>query len=276
MSTFLRRIFYSFIPLIVSLACGQSSENLPKSQSNPPQPTELESVTVAEVIDGDTVNLADGERVRYIGLNTPERDEAYYDEATQLNRQLLNAGPVQLEFDVETQDQFGRTLAYIWVDGVLVNLEIVRQGYANMLVVPPNNRYEAEFRQAEAEARQAKRGMWQGVSVPLKITYIKANARGKDNENPNGEWVEISNTGDAPINMQGYTLQDAGNHSYTFNKFSLAAGQTVQVYSGRGQDRADSLYWGLVDDSVWNNRGDSAFLRNAEGNLVDRYEYRND
>lgn len=276
MSTFLRRIFYSFIPLIVSLACGQSSENLPKSQSNPPQPTELESVTVAEVIDGDTVNLADGERVRYIGLNTPERDEAYYDEATQLNRQLLNAGPVQLEFDVETQDQFGRTLAYIWVDGVLVNLEIVRQGYANMLVVPPNNRYEAEFRQAEAEARQAKRGMWQGVSVPLKITYIKANARGKDNENPNGEWVEISNTGDASINMQGYTLQDAGNHSYTFNKFSLAAGQTVQVYSGRGQDRADSLYWGLVDDSVWNNQGDSAFLRNAEGNLVDRYEYRND
>lgn len=276
MSTFLRRVFYSFIPLLVSLACGQSSENVPKPQSNLQQPTGLEAVTVAEVIDGDTVNLAGGERVRYIGLNTPERDEAYYDEATQLNRQLLNAGQVQLEFDVEQQDQFGRTLAYVWVDGSLVNLEIVRQGYANMLVVPPNNRYETEFREAEAEAQQAKRGMWQGSSIPLKITYVKANARGKDNENPNGEWVEITNTGDATINLQDYTLQDAGNHSYTFDNFSLAAGQTVHVYSGQGQDRADSLYWGLVDDSVWNNQGDSVFLRNAEGALVDRYEYHND
>src|SRR6185436_8453147 len=96
-----------------------------------PTPPGLETVTVTAVVDGDTIELTNGRRVRYIGLNTPERDQPYYAAAAALNRQLVEGKNVQLEFDVETFDQYGRSLAYVWVEGRLVNLEIVQQGYAN-------------------------------------------------------------------------------------------------------------------------------------------------
>ncbi|MFN8459787.1 MAG: thermonuclease family protein, partial [Anaerolineae bacterium] len=151
-----------------------------------PTPTNLQPATVAEVVDGDTVALTNGRHVRYIGINTPEHDQPYFAEAQAANRKLVAGKDVQLELDVETFDQYGRTLAYLWSGGVMVNLEIVRQGFANAFTVPPNLRYEKLFQQAEQEARQAKRGLWADAGIPLKITHIEANAPGSDSANPNG------------------------------------------------------------------------------------------
>jgi micrococcal nuclease len=180
---------------------------------------------------------------------------------------------VQLELDVETFDQYGRTLAYVWADGVLVNLEIVRQGYANVFTVPPNVRYEAQLRQAEQEAREAERGLWAGSSVALKIVQIQADAPGNDSENPNGEWIEIANQGNEPVQMQGYTLKDEANHIYTFGNFTVAPGSSFRLYSGQGQNNATELYWGFSGESVWNNNSDAAFLRDNQGALVDSFAY---
>ena len=169
-----RLVFGVTIWLIVVLACSDanpSPTNPPTPPPQPvtvtpgpgggiPQPEDLETVTVAEIIDGDTIELTDGRRVRYIGMNTPERDQPYYEQATKTNRQLVGAKEVQLEFDVETFDRYGRTLAYVWVEGVMVNLEIISQGFANAFTIPPNVRYEEQFRQAEREAREAGRGLW--------------------------------------------------------------------------------------------------------------------
>ena len=243
------------------------------SRAGPAQPDGLESATVANVVDGDTIELADGRRVRYIGINTPERDQPYYEEATASNRQLVGGQQVQLEFDQDTFDQYGRSLAYVWVGGQMANLALVQQGYANAFTVPPNVKYEADFVSAEREAREAERGLWAGASVALEIVDIRANAPGNDQENPNGEWIEVANRGDTPVQMAEYTLKDEANHIYTFGNFTLQPGQTFKLYSGQGQDGASELFWGLVGDSVWNNGSDTAFLRDAEGALVDSFTY---
>ena len=266
--------------LVVFLACsGVDTSPLPVStptpaqSRGPSQPGNLETATVAKVVDGDTIELTDGRRVRYIGINTPERDQPYYEEAAETNRQLVEGRGVQLEFDVETFDQYGRTLAYVWSNGVMANWEIVNRGFANAFTVPPNVRYEGQFREAERDAREAERGLWAGSEVALKITHIEANAPGNDNENPNGEWIEIANQGNEPVQMQGYTLKDEANHIYTFGDFAVQSGRAFRLHSGQGRDTPTELYWGLIGESVWNNDSDAAFLRDVQGNLVDTFAY---
>ena len=246
----------------------------PPSDPGPDQPDDnLDAATVARVVDGDTIELTDGRRVRYIGINTPERGQPYYTEASEANRQLVDGRQVQLEFDQDTFDQYGRTLAYIWVDGVMANREIVARGYANTFTVPPNVKYDEAFRQAERDAREAGRGLWAGSSAPLKITDLQADAPGSDRDNPNGEWVEITNQGSEPVNLAGYTLKDEANHIYTFGNFNVNSGVAFRLHSGQGQNTDTELYWGLVGESVWNNDSDAAFLRDQDGALVDMYAY---
>lgn len=286
------KFFVAFaISLLLALACSATSFPLPEgpppattlapptssptpeAEAGPAQPDGLESATVTQVIDGDTIELASGRRVRYIGINTPERGQPYYEEATAINQRLVTGQQIFLELDVETFDQYGRRLAYVWAAGRLVNLEIVRQGFASSFTVPPNVRYEALFREAEREAREAGRGLWAGSTVPLKINRIEANAPGDDRENPNGEWIEIINTGREPVEMTGYTLSDAANKVYFFEDFTAQPGQPFRLYSGQGRDTAEALYWGYSGDSVWNNDADSAFLRDKSGALIDSLTY---
>jgi micrococcal nuclease len=270
---------YGIITLLITmLACSFGGSATPEPTSLPPRdgptpPTGLETATVAQVVDGDTIELTDGRRVRYIGINTPERDQPYYKEATEANRQLVAGKTIQLELDTETFDQYGRTLAYVWVGGEMVNLTMLKEGYANAFTVPPNVKYEEQFRQAEREAREAERGLWAGSDVGLKIVHIEADAPGSDQNNPNGEWIEITNQGSKPVQMKGYNLKDEANHIYTFGNFKVAPGATFRLYSGQGQNGPTELYWGLVGESVWNNDADTAFLRDDQGALVDVFSY---
>jgi micrococcal nuclease len=125
---------------------------------------------VIRVIFGDTieVDLARHrrEKVRYIGINTPETThprkgfEPFGSEARDANRRLVEGQTVQLEFDVQERDRFGRLLAYVYVGDVMVNAELVRQGYAQAATSPPNVKFQELFRQLQREARQAGRGLW--------------------------------------------------------------------------------------------------------------------
>lgn len=238
-----------------------------------PTPTQGTWATVVRVVDGDTVELEDGRRVRYIGVNTPEQDQPFYEEAKESNRQLVEGKQVLLEFDITTFDMYGRWLAYLFVEGRFVNYELVRRGFANVYTVPPNVKYDELLRQAEGQAREEEAGLWASVEVGVKITHIEADAPGNDNDNPNGEWIEIANRGTSPVDLTGYTLKDEANHIYTFGPFQLSPEATVRLLSGQGQDSEGELYWGFVGQSVWNNGGDSAYLRDPQGNLVDAYAY---
>ncbi|MDD5633685.1 MAG: thermonuclease family protein, partial [Candidatus Omnitrophica bacterium] len=129
---------------------------------------------VQNVIDGDTIALADGKHVRLIGINTPEikrRDgntwvldpEPYAVKAQEFSGRMLFNEKIELEFDSEKEDRYGRVLAYVYVHGKMANLEIVRNGYAWVYTFPPNTKYYDRFIEAEREARQAKRGLWRDV-----------------------------------------------------------------------------------------------------------------
>ena len=118
---------------------------------------------VTEVIDGDTIVVEGGYRVRYIGIDTPEvhpEVEAFGIEAWQANRRLVEGKEVRLERDVSETDKYGRLLRYVYVDNVLVNAELVKQGLARAKVYPPDTKYQGHLEEMEAEARNAGRGMW--------------------------------------------------------------------------------------------------------------------
>jgi endonuclease YncB( thermonuclease family) len=238
-----------------------------------PTPANGEQVQVAHVVDGDTVVLDDGRRVRYIGINTPEQGQPYYAAATQANRRLVEGKDAWLVLDTQPTDRHGRVLGYLWVGGQLVNQELVRQGYANAYTEPPNVRYSAELAAAEQEARAAEVGLWTPAGALVSIQNIVYDAPGPDHENPNGEWIELVNRGSEAIDLTGFTLKDGANHIYAFSTVELEPNQVLRLYSGQGHDSAVDLYWGIAGDSVWNNKGDIAYLRDPQGRLVDSYAY---
>ena len=122
-----------------------------------------DTVLVTRVIDGDTIIIKGGYRVRYIGIDTPEihpQLEAYGMEALQTNRKPVEGNEVRLERDVSETDKYGRLLRYVYVDDVLVNAELVRDGLAEAKAYPPDIKYQGYLEQMEAEARKDGRGIW--------------------------------------------------------------------------------------------------------------------
>lgn len=133
--------------------------------------------TVVRVIDGDTIEVAGGTRVRLIGVDTPETAECFGAEATRYANELLPAGTrVRLVYDVQRLDPYGRTLAYVYkiTDGVFVNLAVARNGFAQQATFPPNVAHAEEFRVAAASARTASLGLWSGCAAPATTTTVKA------------------------------------------------------------------------------------------------------
>jgi micrococcal nuclease len=126
---------------------------------------------VVRVVDGDTIAVALGgrvERVRYIGIDTPESVkpdtpvQCYAHRAAAENARLVAGRQVRLVLDVEPRDRFGRLLAYVYRadDGANVGAALVRGGYARTLTIPPNVRFAARLRELAADARRAGRGLW--------------------------------------------------------------------------------------------------------------------
>lgn len=116
--------------------------------------------SVKRVIDGDTIELTDGVRVRYIGIDTPEAGDCFGNEATIANSSLLNDKHIVLEEDIEKLDRYGRKLAYIWVEGMMVNEELVKRGAATVTTYPPNIKYVDRFINAQQEAKEMELGIW--------------------------------------------------------------------------------------------------------------------
>ncbi|MFP2903915.1 thermonuclease family protein [Pyxidicoccus sp. 3LFB2] len=126
---------------------------------------------VAEVIDGDTLLLESGERIRYLLADAPESTggtrECFGPEAHAFNRGLVGGRRVALAYGEACTDRFGRLLAYVSVDGREVNTLLVERGHACVLHVPPaGSARRAEFEALEAEARRARRGVW-GACAPV-------------------------------------------------------------------------------------------------------------
>ncbi len=129
--------------------------------------------TVCYVFDGDTIEVetADGQalRIRLLGIDAPEIDhekygkmgDPYGEEAAKALGKLVNARTVFLEFDEKRYDQYGRTLAYVWMsDGQMANEAMVKQGLARSLFYKPNLRYRSRIEDAERAAKASRLGLW--------------------------------------------------------------------------------------------------------------------
>jgi micrococcal nuclease len=122
------------------------------------------------VDDGDTVVLSDGTKVRYIGINAPEvaheerRAERFGPEATAFNRKLVHGKKVRLALDRERRDQYGRLLAYLFLeDGRFVNGELVKNGFAYFVFRRPNNKYDEILLRLQRQAMEKRAGLWKDL-----------------------------------------------------------------------------------------------------------------
>lgn len=138
------------------------------------------NILVRRVVDGDTLILESGERVRLIGIDTPEIHDssklhkdskrtgqdlktikAMGERSYQFTKNLAEGKYVSLEFDVDRFDRYDRLLAYVYLkDGTFINAKIVEEGYASLLTIPPNVKYADKFQQLYQQARENKRGLW--------------------------------------------------------------------------------------------------------------------
>jgi endonuclease YncB( thermonuclease family) len=130
-----------------------------------------EKIKVTYVVDGDTIVLESGKKVRYIGIDTPEMgengkpDDCFAQTAKSVNTSLVLNQVVELEKDTSDTDKYGRLLRYVYVDGVLINDFLVRQGYARLETVPPDTGFASELKSAEQEAKINKRGLWKECGI---------------------------------------------------------------------------------------------------------------
>lgn len=159
------------LSLVLVVGCTSAPTTTPAGDGALPA-----NATVVKVVDGDTIVAdVDGtkERIRLIGIDTPETKkpdtpvQCFGPEASAFTSRLLPPGtPLHLERDVEPRDKYDRLLAYVYraEDGMFVNLEIVRQGYARLLTFPPNVAHVDEFVAAARAAEQGDVGLWAGCS----------------------------------------------------------------------------------------------------------------
>ena len=154
----LKLIFVSVVVLLGAVACGETE----------PLTCGPERAVVISVIDGDTVSLESGERIRYWFVDTPELNgvdgaECFADEARELNRRLVDGREISLEYPAIEQgcrDRYDRLLALVTVDGVSLNRTLVERGYARVESFGDDHPILGELEYLEAEAQSQNKGLW--------------------------------------------------------------------------------------------------------------------
>ena len=157
-----KRLHYSFLLLFIILAVYSVVDWI----SVP----EAKTYEVSRVVDGDTIIVVfEGkeERLRLIGLDAPEsvhsdpeRNVPYGSISAEFTREQLEGRKVTLEFDLQERDQYGRLLAYVYLDDELFNELLIREGHAKAGTYPPNLKYNELLHEAEEQAREEALGLW--------------------------------------------------------------------------------------------------------------------
>lgn len=133
---------------------------------------------VTKIIDGDTIELQDSRRVRYLGMDTPESVDpkkpvqCLAEAAAAKNKELVLGQKVTLKFDQEQKDRYGRTLAYVFINSEFINLELVELGLARAYPYAPNFLHKKDFAAAQERAQQKKLGLWSGLCDNFQPTKI--------------------------------------------------------------------------------------------------------
>lgn len=147
---------------------------------------------VVRVIDGDTIEIEGGEKVRYIGIDTPETVDprkpiqCFGVEASKKNKELVEGKMARLEKDITDRDKYNRLLRYVWIGDTLINQELAAQGFAKSYSYPPDVKYQDRFVAAEKKAREDKLGLWSACpSSGVAPTATSANMASSSDSNSN-------------------------------------------------------------------------------------------
>lgn len=193
----LKKIIFGIIAALLAIGGYTGYKLVKQSNDYDTQPQE-----VVSVIDGDTIKIPGGVRVRLLGIDAPEKGECYYEESREFLKQLLEGKTVNLEKDISGKDEYGRLLRYIILvkddpqkDNLLVNDYIVRQGYAQAVSSPPDNRYHDLLISAQEEALRENRGIWKECGYEEDLS----DRREKDFEPTNPDCIIKGN-----ISTRGY------------------------------------------------------------------------
>ncbi len=260
--------------------------------------SEYQDVLVTQVVDGDTITVEGGLRVRLIGIDAPERDEECYIEAKEYLKSMILHKEVDLEKDITDKDQYGRSLRYVWLGNKLVNAEIVRAGVAIAKQYDPDTKYQRIIADAEQEAIEKQVGcLWSPevqsttISVPTltpthtptlpRSVNAKAGETSYVNEalppappthiiineveaNPPGEdsgneWVELYNPTSVDVDLSGWTLKTTHGRIGKVTCSGTIDANGYRVF-GKGSQWLD-------------NEGDSVILRDNGGAKIDEVAF---
>jgi endonuclease YncB( thermonuclease family) len=206
----------------------------------------LEKVKIGRVLDGDTVELIDGRKIRLANINTPEKKFPYSELA---KNYLIDFIEKDVYFEKTGIDKYSRNLGRFFYEDKYLNLEIVKNGMANSFMVYDGE--IAEFYDAEKEAMNRGIGIWEKSEfygcLNLEINKYE-------------EYLDIIDS--CGINLMNWNVKDESTKTYVFKKdFS-----NVRLYSERGTDNATAVFWNK--ENIWNDDGDSIFIRDSNGFLV--------
>ncbi|MFA5856957.1 MAG: thermonuclease family protein [Candidatus Pacearchaeota archaeon] len=208
----------------------------------------IEISSINEVIDGDTIILETNEKVRLLGINTPEKSKPYYNEAKNFLNQFKDDN-IYLKKDKEDNDRYNRKLRYIFKDSRFINVEILENGLATTLMID-NLIYEEKFKKAEKFARDNKIGLWK-LSSDICSNCIKLiELNSKD------DFFIIKNSCEFTCNMTGWFVKDDSNH---FTYLTPLNPYQQKIYQSKTK--------------IWNDDKDRFFMRDSNGLLVIFYPY---
>lgn len=170
-------IFFILMGVTAPPSSSKTTDNSLQNSETTPLPTAIsftpettvsnkQTVKVIRVIDGDTIEIEGGQKVRYIGIDTPETVhpskpvQCYGKEASDKNKELVEGKTVELEKDISETDKYGRLLRYVWIENLLINEFLVQEGYAQSSSYPPDIKYQESFLEAQKKAREEGKGLW--------------------------------------------------------------------------------------------------------------------
>lgn len=219
-----------------------------------PHENERETVLVARVIDGDTLTLEDGRKVRLANINSPEKGLPNYEQSLNFLKIYENQ---TIEIEIIKKDKYYRELARIYSSSTYINLELVELGLANKFLVQQDEL--KEFDKAEKSAIEGSKGIWQ------KSPHFSCLESEIDEQ---GEIVTLTNLCDS-LNIENWTITDESTKEYKFGKIEL---EVIKIHSGNGKDTETEIFWN-AKTNVWNNDRDSLYLFDEEGKIAHYNSY---
>lgn len=239
----MKRVFALTLALLITLLIALNVFTLTNLS-----PSDRRSVTVTRTIDGDTLVFDEGTTARLVNINTPEKGETGYTEASAYLALLQNES---VEIEEIGEDRYGRLLVRIFSPDY-VNLKIVEEGLGTKFLVQGSEL--KEFDGAESAAVSEGRGLWKRSHY---YGCLEAEIL------PGSEIISFTNSCNE-IDLQGFTVRDESRKRYKFSSIKIGE---VNLHTGEGLDNETDVYWGSAQN-VWNDDRDTLYVLDSQDSIV--------